>query len=92
MNALDRLLQDDLNRLLDRVAAAAHEGMATRARERPDLAARIDRAEERLSLLRQSLLGGYEEWREALQECEDLWALADLRTTDPVEHPASRAA
>jgi len=92
MNALDRLLQDDLNRLLDRVAAEAHEGMAAQARARPDLAARIERAEERLSLARQSLLGGYEEWREVLEEYENLWALADLRAMEPVEQPASRAA
>lgn len=77
MNALERLLQDELNRLLDRIAARA--GQETAAGVTPDLRARIDRSEDRLTELRAALLDGYAEWARAMNECEDLWALAELR-------------
>ena len=77
MNGLERLLQDDLNRLLDRIAARASAGVA--AGLPGELRARIDCAEDRLSGLRTSLLDGYAEWARAVEECEDLWILAELR-------------
>jgi hypothetical protein len=77
MNTLERLLQDELNRLLDRIAARAGAGIAA---ELPSgLRARIDRSEDRLSGLRTALLDGYAEWARAIEECEDLWVLAELR-------------
>jgi hypothetical protein len=81
MSQLERLLQDDLNRMIDRIAARAGEGTA--AGLKPDLKTRIDRAEDRLTALRAALLDGYAEWARALGECEDLWALADLRREAP---------
>lgn len=79
MNALDQLLQDELNRLIDRMAANVHEGLAAGcADRRPDLLAQLADSETRLSRARQGLLRGYAAWRDALEECEDLWALADL--------------
>ena len=79
MNPLDCLLRDELNRLLDRIAASTRAGVAAAsARQLPDLRARLDAAEGRLAASRQSLLGQYAEWREALDACEDLWALAQL--------------
>lgn len=85
MNALERLLQDELNRLVDRIAARA--GQETAAGVTPDLKARIDRSEDRLTGLRAALLDGYAEWVRAIDECEDLWALAELRqeTEDATE-------
>ena len=77
MSHFDRLLQDDLNRLIDRVAVRAGEGAA--AGLRPDLKAHIERSEERLTLLRAVLQDAYGEWMRALDECEDLWAVAGLR-------------
>jgi predicted DNA-binding protein len=77
MNTLERLLQDELHRLLDRIAARA--GADTAAGLPLELRARIDRAEDRLSTLRTALLEGYVEWARAIEECEDLWALAELR-------------
>jgi hypothetical protein len=77
MNGLERLLQDELNRLVDRIAARA--GQETAAEVKPDLKARIDRSEDRLTGLRAALLDGYAEWVRAMDECEDLWALAELR-------------
>lgn len=93
MNPLDRLLQDELNHLLDRIAGDSREGMvAFSAGQRPDLRCLLDEAEGRLALLRRSLLQGYEEWREAIGQCENLWALAALGAGEPSELPESRAA
>ena len=79
MNPLDCLLRDDLNRLLDRIAASTKAGVAkVSARELPDLRARLDEAEARLAAKRQALLEQYAGWQEALDVCEDLWAVAQL--------------
>ena len=77
MNAFERLLQDELNRLLDRIAARV--GDDTTAGLKSDLRAPIDRCEERLTALRGALLDGYAEWSRTLEECEDLWTVAGLR-------------
>ena len=79
MNALDRLLRDELNRLLDRIASSTRAGVAkVSARQLPDLRARLDEAEARLAAKRQALLEQYAGWQEALDACEDLWAVAQL--------------
>jgi hypothetical protein len=84
MNALEELLQDDLDRLVDRLAATTREGMlAGCAERRPDLLSRLEGAEARLSGVRQELLRGYAAWREALEACADLWALADVAAEPP---------
>jgi hypothetical protein len=84
MNALERLLQDELNRLLDRIAMRA--GEETAAGLKSDLRAPIERCEERVTALRAALLEAYGEWTCALEECEDLWAVAGLRK-DGAEAP-----
>lgn len=85
MNGLEQLLQDDLNYLIDCVAATTHEGIVGGcAGEHPELASRLSEAETRLSAARQGLLQGYEVWQELLQECRDLWALADLASEAPM--------
>lgn len=92
MNALERLLQDDLNHLIDRMAVTTREGLVAGCGEwRPDLLAQLSEAETRLSTARQSLLRGYAEWQGALGECEDLWALADLAVS-PLAPEDRRAA
>ena len=79
MNSLDRLLRDVLNRLLDRIATSTRAGVAkVCATQLPDLRARIDEAETRLAAKRQALLEQYAGWQEALDACEDLWAIAQL--------------
>ena len=77
MTTLERLLQDDLNRLVDRIAARM--SVDTAAGLPGELRAGIDRSEDRLSGLRTALLDGYAEWARAIEECEDLWVLAELR-------------
>ena len=92
MNALERVLQDDLNCLVDRLAAVTYDGMlAECAERRPSAQAELDGAEARLSSVRQELLRGYGQWREALEECGDLWATAALAADQPSE-PGLRAA
>jgi hypothetical protein len=79
MNALERLLQDDLSRLIDRMAATTHEGLVAACEEqRPDLLAQLAESEERLTRARHCTLEAYAQWRNALEECADLFALADL--------------
>lgn len=85
MNAMERLLQDELNRLLDRIAVSAGEDTATGLKS--DLRAPIERCEERVTALRAALLDGYTEWTRALEEYADLWAVAGLRK-DGAEAPA----
>jgi hypothetical protein len=86
MNTLDRLLLEELNRLTDRIAAGAGED--TVAGLKPDLRARMEACEGRLSALRAALLEGYDEWARLLEECEGLWAVAGLRK-DAAEAPPS---
>lgn len=90
MSQFERLLQDDLNRLVDRIAVRAGEGTA--AGLKSDLKAHIERSEERLTALRAALLDGYAEWARALDECEDLWAVAGLRSEAPEAAAQLRAA
>ena len=91
MNALERLLQNDLNHLVDRIAATIPAGMvADCAERRPELTSRLGEAETRLSLVREGLLQGYGAWREALQACGDLWALVDVAGEPPA--PGERRA
>ena len=87
MNPVERVLQDELNRLVDRLAAVIPEC----AEPRPSLQVQLDRADARLASLRQELVRGYAEWRETLEECGDLWAMAGLAADQPSE-PGLRAA
>jgi hypothetical protein len=92
MNALERVLQNDLDRLVDRLAATTRAGVQAECSERrPDLAARLHRTDERLAAARLELLRGYAEWCEALEECGDAWAMAELSADHAVE-PGLRAA
>jgi hypothetical protein len=89
MNALERLLQDDLNHLIDRIATTPEGLVGDCAARRPDLAAELGAAETRISLARQRLLQGYAEWRDSLAECADLWALATLASEPLAERRAA---
>ena len=93
MNAMEQLLQDDLNHLVDRIAAAVPTGMiADCAERRPELTMRLGDAEARLSTVRESLLHDYGMWRQAIQECGDLWALVDARGETAAPPDERRAA
>jgi hypothetical protein len=93
MNSMDRLLRDELNHLLDRIAASTRAGVAkASARHLPELRIRLDEAEARLSAKRQLLLEQYGEWQEALEACEDLWAVAQLELEETSAGGIRRAA
>jgi hypothetical protein len=84
MNALEHLLDDELNRLLDRIAAATRPGtVGATAGQHPELRSRIEQVESRLAQLRQALLARYAEWQEGIEECENLWAVAELESDGP---------
>jgi len=90
---MDRLLQDEMYRLLARLAATTPEGSAAAlSADDPGLAARLADEEVRLTDLRASLLDGYRRWRECLQALEDLWALRALKAEQPARQPQRRAA
>jgi len=93
MNPMDRLLQDEMNRLVDRLAASAPEGLAQAVLDRhPELRDRIETAETRMSALRLSMLEGYRQWQSALTEYEDLWALSALKSLEATERAQPIAA
>jgi hypothetical protein len=77
MNPLDRLLKDELNHLLDRIATSVPGGsLAHVTATTPALRARLDETEARLSVLRGTLLEAYGAWGKTLDDLENLWALA----------------
>jgi hypothetical protein len=91
MNALERLLQDDLDRLVDRLAVTTRAGSLAECCDRhPELRTRLEMAEGQLSAVRDELLRGYGAWRQALDGCGDVWAMASLAADEPVD--ASRRA
>jgi len=80
MNALERVLQRDLDHLLDRLASSAREGTLDEcAEQRPDLLGQIDLAESELSATRRDLLDAYMAWGAALDRCEHVWKTAGLQ-------------
>jgi hypothetical protein len=92
MNAVDVVLQDELGRLMDRLAASVPGGsleMASAAN--PALRARLDDMEISLAVARAALLEDYSRWRRSLETLESLWALASW-ASGPAEQPAEYAA
>jgi hypothetical protein len=95
MNAVERVLIDDLNRLVDRVAGSVPgQCLDTLAARNPTLRSRLDEAEAQMAALRASLLDGYGRWRRALDDVENLWALAAWRSAaeEPAQQPAASLA
>ena len=93
MNRLESLLQVELNRMLDRVAATAPEDAMAGLNERdPQLRMLMDEVEGRLAAVRTAMLEQYREWTWSLEVYGDLWALAALKTTATRELPERRAA
>jgi hypothetical protein len=81
MNALERLLTDDVTRLLDRLAASVPDGALAKIRATtPTLAARLDQTEARLAATRVALVDDYACWRRTLDDLENIWALSVWRS------------
>ena len=84
MNPLDRLLGDEVSHCLDRIAGAYGEGtLAFINAHHPGLRGRLDEKESQLAALRLELLERYAAWQGALKDLEDLWALAELKRSEP---------
>ena len=84
MNPLDRLLGDEVSRCLDRIAGSYGEGtLAFINAHHPGLRSRLEDAEARLADLRLELLERYAVWQAAMRDLEDLWALAELKRSEP---------
>ena len=96
MNAVERVLDAELVGLLDRLASSLPAGaVAAVPAVSPLLKPRLDDAEGRLAELRAVMLDGYGRWRRALEDLENLWALASWRSAaaqEPVEQATTLAA
>ena len=93
MNPLDRVLYEELTHLVDRLATSVPNGsLAQAAAANPLLRARLDEADAQLAAARASLLDGYGCWRRALEDMENLWALAAWRRSAVPEEAGEQAA
>jgi hypothetical protein len=95
MNAMERVLSDDLGRLIDRLAGSIPEGAYARLRATtPALAARLDDLEAALGNARAALVDDYARWTRALDDLENAWSVAAWRAEAeaPVETVARLAA
>src|SRR5207247_7288811 len=92
MNPVERVLYRELTELLDRLAASVPGGSLEQIRaSSPTLRARLDEAELSVDAVRAAMLEGCGRWRRALEDVENLWALAAWRST-AAEEPAEKAA
>lgn len=81
MNSMERLLHDEITRLMDRLATSVAEGGVEPMRAAsPTLTLRLDEIDTTLAGLRSSLMDGYGRWTRALDDLENLWALAAWRS------------
>lgn len=94
MNTVERLLDTELVGLLDRLAGSLPQGLPAMVSATPTLRSRLDEADARLGEIRAALLSDYGRWRRALEDVENLWALAGWRsaTQEPVDQAATLAA
>lgn len=90
MNSVERVLYQEITQLLDRLATSVPDGSLERFRAaNPALRARLDDAEANLAAAREALLEGYGRWRRALEDVENIWALAAWRSA-AAEEPAEQ--
>jgi hypothetical protein len=94
MNPVEGLLYDEVTRFMDRLATSVAPG-ATIPTTIPTMRARLDDADAELASARAAMLDGYGRWRRALEDVENLWALAAWRSSaaeEPREHATALAA
>jgi hypothetical protein len=76
MNPVERILFEEATYLGDRLATSIPPEGVTPEAMRPRLRARLEEAESELAKARASVLEDYGRWRRALEDAENLWALA----------------
>ena len=93
MNRIERVLSDDLVRTMDRLSLSMPEGTVDAT---GTLRTRLAEIDARLAAERARLLDDYARWTRALDDLENLWALALWRSrvdeSDVTGAPAIRAA
>lgn len=95
MNPVERVLYEEATYLVDRLATSIPPQAASPATMNPRLRARLEESEAELATVRASLLEDYGRWRRALEDAENLWALAACHSTaaeQAGEHAAALAA
>ena len=92
MNSVEKVLYEELTHLVDRLATSVPEGsLATTAAGNLSLRKRLDEADAQLASARASLLEDYGRWRRALEDVENLWALAAWRRSAAAEEAGEQA-
>jgi hypothetical protein len=92
MNPVDRVLYEELTHLVDRLAASVPDGSLSQAAAgNPLLRVRLDEADAQLAVARATLLEDYGRWRHALEDVENLWALAAWRRSAAPEEAGEQA-
>jgi len=101
MNPVERVLDDEVARLMDRLSGTVPGGcLDTTAARHPSLRRRLDEVEAQMAVVRASLIEGYGRWRRNLEDLENVWALAAWKcsgadgsaTEQPSDQTASLAA
>ncbi len=95
MNAVEQVLSTEVADLLERLAASVPGGCISGIGARQStLKKRLDEMESQLTMARTALLEGYGRWRRALEDVENLWAVAAYRSAaeETVEPAGSIAA
>ena len=95
MNPVERILFEEATYLVDRLATSIPPQAATPEAMSPRLRARLEEAEAQLARARATLLEDYGQWRRALDDAENLWALAVYHSAaaeQTGEHTAALAA
>ena len=81
MNPMERLLHDEVTRLMDRLASSVPgDDVEDAVAIAPVLRRRLDEMDSSLAGLRISLVEDYGRWRRALDDLENLWALVAWRS------------
>jgi hypothetical protein len=88
MRGIEGVLQDELNRLLDRIAAAAPAGLVERVSDQRDLRAQIDAAEVQMAALNQEIRDAYDRWSDSIERYAELWSMAGAEGANVAEQPA----
>jgi hypothetical protein len=94
-NPMEQVLNHDINRLLERLAGSVPGGcLEATAAQNPGLRRRLDEVEAQMATLRASILENYGRWRLAMEDVENLWALAAWKSAgeETAEQPPSLAA
>ena len=88
MNPVEQLLYDEVTHFIDRLATSVPgAGIPPTI---PPMRARLEDADAELATARMAIIESYGRWRRALEDVENLWALAAWRSS-AAEEPREQA-